>query len=388
MGQVSSGWWSDVRFSQVLLIAATAALFLAGCSEEQSRAKQPDRSTPPAVSVTTVSSRPFTSSVEFIGETKAFHKVEIRARVTGFLNDQAFVDGSSVEKGDLLFRIDPSEYDAALASANAGVKRAEAALLEKGQHLERTRTLAAKGTVSQAKLDDAVAAEGIFRADLVAAQTEVERAKLNLGYTEIHSPIAGRVGKSAKDVGNLIGPDSGVLATVITLDPIRVVFSISEQVYLNRQEARQRGDAKRFVPRIKLANGEIYDQEGVLRFVDNQVDPSTGTIRVFVDFPNPKTMLLPGLFVSVLLSSEEEEQRILVPQSAIQLNQSGSFVLVIDGESRVEVRSVTTGERAGAEIVVLDGLTDGETIIIEGIQKVRPGMEVVTAPAALSATVN
>jgi membrane fusion protein (multidrug efflux system) len=203
---------------------------------------------------------------------------------------------------------------------------------------------------------------------------------LNVGYTNIVSPISGRIGKSQIDVGNLIGADSGILATVVALDPIRVVFSVSEKTYLSVQASSKENGVAALVPTIRFANGDVYSHPGELLFVDNQVDTTTGTIRVFLKFPNPDGVLLPGLFVTVIISDEVAEERILVPLSSVQLNQSGSFVLIVDGESKVETRAIKTGDRNGADIVVTSGLDPGETIIVDGIQKVRPGMTVSTSP--------
>lgn len=215
-----------------------------------------------------------------------------------------------------------------------------------------------------------------------AAQADLDSANLNLGYTKIHAPIEGRIGASSVDVGNLIGPDSGVLATVIDLDPMRVAFSLDERAYLNVAAAVRAGSMPELVPRIRLANGEIFPQDGTIAFADNQVDPGTGTVRVFVDFPNPDKILLPGQFVDIILTTADPEEQILIPQVAVQLNQSGPFVLVVNPDDRVELRQIATGARDGANIVVESGLTVGERIIVEGIQKVRPGGEV--APVAAS----
>lgn len=358
---------------------AVTAVILAGCSDAPTG--DPSAAPPPAVSVVAVTEKDFSQSQEFVGKTEAFSQVDLRARVTGFLSDQAFVEGAEVAADELLFRIDPAEYQAAVAAATAGVERATALLTQAEQTLERSRELVEKGTIPQATLDDAIAAEGRARADVSAANADLEVANLNLGYTEIHAPIAGRIGPSAIDVGNLIGPDTGVIATVIELDPIRVGFSLAERMYLQVVPAIQAGDVPDILPRIRLADGTMFDQTGTIAFVDNQVDPNTGTVRVFVDFPNPNKLLLPGQFVNVVLTSAEPQQQILIPQVAVQLNQTGAFVLVVGADNRIELRQITTGAIAGTDIVVDAGLTVGELIIIDGIQKVRPGGEVTVVGA-------
>lgn len=357
-----------------------SALLASGCDDSPNQAANPGNGTAPVVSVITVDTRPFTASVEFVGRTEAYSQVDLRARVTGFLAERPFKEGSDVSAGDVLFRIDTAEFDAAVKAARAGLEKAQAAFTEAEQTLQRSRTLADRGTISEANLDEAVAAMGRTRADVAAAKAEVDRAQLNLDYTTIATPIDGRIGKSSVDPGNLIGPDSGILATVVTLDPIRVAFSVTERTFIKVQEERNSGSDRRAVPRIRLANGEMYEPEGTIQFADNRVDPSTGTVSVYVDFPNAEHLLLPGQFVTVILSSSEASEQILVPQAAVQLNQAGPFVLIVDSESKVEVRPITMGDRTGTEVVVLDGLSAGETIIVEGIQKVRPGIAVVTNP--------
>jgi len=364
---------------------AVAAGLLSGCGGSGTPTGLPSSDALPAVSVVAVTRQPFSASQEFVGKTEAYQAVDLRARVTGFLIEKAFDEGQEIEKDTLLYRIDPGEYQAAVAAATASVERAQAALTEADQKLERTRALTGKGTLSQAELDAAVAAQARAQADVSAAEAELETANLNFGYTEIRTPIEGRVGASAVDVGNLIGPDSGVLATVIDLDPIRVSFSLSEKIYLDIMAMVDAGKMPELVPRIRLANGEFFTETGKVTFVDNRVDPNTGTVRVFVDFPNPKRTLLPGLFVNVVLAKAEPEQRILIPQVAVQLNQSGPFVLVVDGNNRVEIRQIKTGAISGADIVVDEGLSEGEQVIVDGIQKVRPGGEVTVVPAGAAA---
>ncbi|MCP4380861.1 MAG: efflux RND transporter periplasmic adaptor subunit [Hyphomicrobiales bacterium] len=364
----------NYRFAGIVALGAIATL--AGCGGSAPPGFDPSAGPPPAVSVVPVTEKDFAQSQEFVGKTEAFSQVDLRARVTGFLSEQTFAEGTDVAADALLFKIDPSEYAAAKAAATAGVERAKAILTEAEQQLARTQELVDRGTVPEANLDEAVATEGRARADVSAANADLKIADLNLSYTEIHAPIAGRIGRSAVDVGNLIGPDTGILATVIELDPIRVGFSLAERIYLEVVPAIEAGKVPDLLPQLRLADGEMFDQVGAIAFADNQVDPNTGTVRVYLDFPNPKKLLLPGQFVNVVLTSAEPQKQILIPQVAVQLNQSGPFVLVVGGDNRVELRQIETGALAGPDIVVKSGLTVGEQIIIDGIQKVRPGGEV------------
>ncbi len=367
--------------SLVFLLSALALGTLTACDDQKSAGKGAQAGRPaPAVIVAPVVSRPVAASAEYVGQTQAFQSVDLRARVTGFLLERRFKEGNTVKNGDVLFVIDPSEHNAARDVAAARVERAKATLEEAENQLVRYTKLADTGTFSPAQRDKAKAAAGQARADIAASKADLERAQLDVGYTKVISPIDGRIGGSSVDVGNLIGPDSGILATVVALDPIRVNFAVSERAYLDYTQAIKDGKTTGFTPRIKLANDQIYPHEGKLDYVDNRVDPSTGTIRVRVEFPNPDSLILPGQFVSVTLVSSNPEDQMVVPQAAVQTNQTGPFVLVVNKDNKVELRPIQTGQRLGIEIAVTEGLAVGESIIVEGIQKVRPGATVKPVP--------
>ena len=357
------------------LLALAACLSLAACNNEPNATAR-GQGPPPSVTVAPVTAEPVANSMVFVGQTEAHQKVDLRARVTGVLIKQAFKEGAVVEKDALLYEIDPSEFNAARDSAAAKVERAKATIVEAERQLERYKILVERGTSSEASLDEAVAKEGQARADLAAAEADLKRSELDVGYTKIHAPIRGKIGKSTVDEGNLIGPDSDILATVVAMDPIRVVFSVSEQQYLAYRQAEQENRAEEFIPRIRLADNEIYAHKGIWDFLDNQVDPDTGTVQLRLQFPNPDGLILPGQFVNVILESAQPEDQIVVPQASVQSNQSGPFVLVVDAENRVELRTVQTAARIETKVVVSNGLTEGEMIIVDGIQKVRPGATV------------
>lgn len=359
-----------------------AAVLLVGCG--QSGTPQPTEEALPSVVVQPVAEREVSAAFEFVGRSEASQRVEVRARVSGTLTARPFREGSEVEAGALMFRIDPAEFEAGRDSARASVQRAEAAVIEAEANLARYEELVQRDAASVARFDEAKAKDATAKADLSAAKAALRKAELDLGYTEIMAPISGRSGRANADVGNLIGPDTGVLAAVVQLDPIHVIFSIGEREYLDYAEERQNGDAPRMTPRIRLANDELYEHPGEFDLIDNEVDPTTGTITVRVKFPNPARRLLPGQFVNVVLTNDSPDSRVVVPQAAIQENQTGPFVLVVDGEGRVVLRPIKTGQRIETDIVALEGLEAGETIIIDGIQKVRPGAKV--NPTMASAT--
>jgi len=371
-----------MRSSLGKVAVAVLAIHLVGLPSVTNGIAQAQSEQPlPAVIVAPVVSRPVAASAEFIGQTEAFRKVDIRARVTGTLLSREFSEGSDVSAGDVLYKIDEAEYVAQRDAAAAKVQRAEATIREAERKYKRYETLEARGSASTAALDEATAQAGEARADLTAAKAELERAEINLGYTRISSPIDGRIGRSAINVGNLVGPDSGVLATVVTLDPIRVIFTVSEREYLRYRQRIAAGAAEPVAPKIRLADGSEYSFTGKVDFVDNQVDPDTGTLRLRAVFDNPDRLILPGQFVNIFLVSENPQDRIVVPQAAVQQNQAGPFVLVVDGDGTVSARTIRTGARQDRDVVVTEGLTEGEQIIVEGIQKTRPGAKVKPVPA-------
>lgn len=356
----------------------TAPLLFSACSDD---AASPDaqKGPLPSVVVEPVTSKDVAGMVEFVGRTEASQRVDVRARVSGTLLKRPFAEGAEIKPDAILFEIDPSEFEATLAAANANLAKAKANLLEANNSLARYEVLVKREAASVAQYDAAKSKADQANAEVAAAEAEVQRAELDLSYATIRSPIEGRSGIANVDVGNIIGPDSGVLVTVLDLDPLDVIFSVGERQYMNYMEAVKDGKVDKFTPYIRLANDEIYDHPGKIDVVDNKVDPATGTINVRLKFPNADRILVPGQYVNVILESENPEKHIVIPQAAIQENQAGPFVLVVNGEGRVESRPVRTGQRVDDGIVVVEGLTDGETLIVEGIQKVRPGAEVQTA---------
>lgn len=347
---------------------------------------QPPQKAPPpaAVTVAPVTKSEINPVFEFIGQTEAVDTVEIRARVEGFLVKRAFEEGDDVDEGALLFSIEKAPYEAALAAADAEVAQAQATLARAQKDLERSRILFSRGNVSAKTRDEDLAAEREATAQVAAAQAQQRTAQLNLGYTDIYAPFAGRIGRAAYSVGNLVGPSSDVLARLVKLDPIYAVFNVSEQLYLDYQSKAAKSEAEtgepvpQPVPRLRLANGAEYAHAGRIEFVDNRVDPTTGTIAVRAVFPNPEKLLVPGLFVTVELKAREAKPALLIPQAAVQEDQAGRFVLVAKPDNTAEVRRIETGDRTGTAWQVTNGLGEGELVIYEGIQKVRPGAPITT----------
>lgn len=354
------------------------AAFLAAVATALSAAAQaPAGAPPPAVMVAQVETEDIAPAREFIGRVEAVQAVDLRARVQGFLEEVSFHEGQDVKAGDVLFRIEPDRYEAALAKAEAQLASARATLKNAELNLDRRQELSRRGNVSMAELDSAIADRDSAAAAVESAEAGVQAAQLDLGYTKIVSPIAGRIGHAAVTQGNLVGPDSGPLARVVQLDPIRVVFSVSERdfVAVSRQMAGATPAeiGKGFVPTLRLADGSAYSERGKVDFTDNVVDPATATIAVRALFSNPDGLLLPGQTVNVVVRPAEGRQMPVVPMSAVQENRQGRFVLVVGAQNRVEIRPIKTGAQVRQAWSVEEGLAPGDTIIVEGLQKVRPG---------------
>jgi membrane fusion protein, multidrug efflux system len=335
---------------------------------------------PPAVSVTPVVSRQVTETVDYIGRITAIEKVDIVARVPGFIQERNFTEGQEVKTGDLLFRIEQDIYKAAVDQARATLAKARATEVNAKLQLERGKELVRNQNIPQATLDQRAADEAGAQAGVMEAQAALEQAEINLGYTEVRSPIDGRIGLAIFTKGNLVQPSSGRLATIVSQDPVYVIFPVSQRNLLDYYRRRP-DDADKSAPvtvRIKLPNGTVYPHPGVANFLDVQVDPTTDTVAVRATVPNPEHLLIPGGVVSVSVERGAPKSALTVPQSAVLLDQTGRYVLVVDADKKVEQRRITTGAEQGRNIVVTEGLKEGEQVIVEGIQKVRPG-QVVTA---------
>lgn len=315
---------------------------------------------------------------EHVGRAVAVEDVDLRARVDGYIVERSFEEGADVAAGDALIVIDQAPYEAALDAAKARVTQAEAEVERWRREFRRRSELVSRGNISESSVDEAEANLKGAQGELQAAKAAVTQAELDLGYTVIRSPIEGRIGNADVSVGNLVGPASGVLSTVVQLDPIYVTFPVDERTFLDAQQKGRPFQAAsgQYTPRLRLSNGMDYEQDGFIDFVDNRVNRGTGSIIVRARFPNPDKRLLPGLFVAVLLSEDDPENALLIPSIAVQEDQVGYFVLVVNSEEQVETRRIETGRRVGIDWIVTSGLKGGERVIIDGLQKVRPGQTV------------
>jgi membrane fusion protein (multidrug efflux system) len=361
-------------------------VFLAACEQDQAATAQGEAPPPPAVTVAPAETRPVTEAQEFVGRVQAVDKVDLRARVTGFLDKRLFEEGQEVKQDDLLYVIEQAPYRAAVDERQADLASAKANRVDTAVQLKRGEELLKNNNIPAAEVDQRRAQDQMAAARVMQAEAALQAAQINLGYTDIQAPIDGKIGRTSRTIGNIVGPDSGVLATIVSQDPMYVTFPVSTTVILNAQQAAGGAlpDASRFVVRLRLPDGTQYPQPGRIDFLSNQVDQGTDTLAVRAVLPNPKRLLVDGQFVTVTVEGAEPAEALVVPQAAVQIDQAGSYVLVVGEGDKVEQRRVTTGANQGRDVVVSDGLREGETIIVDGVTKVRPGMVVDAqqAPAA------
>ncbi|MGH7037052.1 MAG: efflux RND transporter periplasmic adaptor subunit [Stellaceae bacterium] len=346
---------------------------------------------PPAVTVALVVVENVAPVYTFIGRVAAIHSVQIVPRVTAFIEDVPVRQGSEVKVGQVLFQLQKAQYQAALQSAQAQLMSAQAGLQQAQLAYQRAAKLSQQGFTAQANLDQAIATRDQDKAAVLTAQANLAQAQLNLGYCTITSPIAGRIGTVTLTKGNLVTPSTPALATINQLDPIRVVFSVTYRVMVAAQQktgATQGQLTSRLAVDLKLPDGSEYKPAGKIAFLNNQVNPQTGTVSFYADFPNPDRLLLPGAFVNVEVHRAKPQERPLVPAEALQTDQSGSYVLIVGSNDKVVARPVTLGPQIAQNFVVTKGLSGGERVIVAGVQKVKPGERVnpVPAPAAAAAT--
>jgi membrane fusion protein (multidrug efflux system) len=375
--------WYVGSASPALLIALIGPALLGACDQQTETSATAAPAPPPAVTVISVQPTEVTPGFGFNGRVVAVDEVQLRARVTGFLEKRLFQEGADVKAGDLLFVIEKAPYQAVVDQRQAELASAQANQVNTAVQLRRGEELVKNKNIPQAEVDQRRAANEMAAAQILEAQAALEQAQINLGYTEIHAPIAGRIGRADLSVGNLVGPDSGVLATIVSQDPIYVTFPVSQ-----RQLLAHRGEYGEPVVRVTLPDGALYDHTGKLNFLDVQVDPGTDTVTVRAELPNPDRVLVAGQFVGVRVERGEPERVLTVPQASLQLDQAGPYVLVVGGDSKVEARRVTLGAPDGAQVVVQSGLQTGDKVIVDGIQKVRPGMVVAATEAPPGAPVN
>lgn len=348
-----------------------------------------DRAAPPApplpeVVVAPAETRDVTIASEWVGTTLGFVTASIVPKVQGYLLEQNYRNGAFVRKGQLLFTIDPRQFQAALDQAKGQLGRAQADLGRTEIDVKRFTPLVKQGAVSQQELDDATQQNYANVAAVAQAKAAVEQAALNLAWTKVFAPIDGVVAINQAQIGDLVGTTT-VLTTMSTLDPIKVQFPISEQEYLRYADAIARrtegGSEPPTKVRMTLSTGDTYPHEGWIAAADRQVDPRTGTITIQAQFPNPDNILRPGQFAKVTTDTSVLKGAVVVPQRAVVETQGAYSVYTVGPDGRVISNTVTTGPRTGSDWVISSGLAPGAQVVVEGVEKVRAGVAVKAVPA-------
>ena len=336
---------------------------------------------PTAVAVGTVAAerKPIADALDFVGRVEAVNRVQIVARVKGFLEDVRFTEGDVVKEGAPLYRIEQGLFQAAVEQAQGALERSKAAKVLTALQLDRAETLLKSKSGTEVARDQARAADQQANGTILTDEANLKTAQINLGYTDITSPITGRIGRTNVTKGNTVGPDSGVLALIVSQDPMYVTFPVSQRELMEAEKRGQTTDVKDIKVSIRFSDGSSYDQIGKINFVNVTVDRSTDTVIVRATMPNPKGTLIDGQLVRVTLESGTPDEKIVVPQAALLADQQGVYVFVVE-DGKAAVKRVKPGAESGTNIVIDQGLAGGEQVIVEGLQNIRPGVAVRAAP--------
>jgi membrane fusion protein, multidrug efflux system len=375
---------TDLIIRRVRRAAVLLALLapVPGCKEKE----QAGPPKPPEVEVVTVEQKDVPIYRDWVGTLEGDVNATITAQVTGYLVSRNYTEGSVVTNGQVLFQIEKAPFQATLDNANAQLVQAQAQRDKYALNVDRYKKLVLTQAISQQELDDAVQNMKTAQGQVEAANAAVEQAKLNLGFTTICAPVGGLAGLAKAQVGNLIGPSTGLLTTVTKIEPIRVYFSLSQRLLTQMQE-RRLTEGKDLVRsgggaelELVLSTGSIYPHKGYVRFANNQVDVKTGTVTIVGEFPNPNMLLVPGMFVQVRALLDTEKNALLVPQRAVTDMQGRSLIAVVGADNKVSIRPVTAGERIGSLWIIAGNVKVGDRVVAEGIQKVREGAVVNPVP--------
>lgn len=356
-------------------------------------AAQPMPSGPPAVGVVRAERQQMTQIDEFIGRIQAIGRVALVARVSAFLEQQLFVEGSEVKKGDLLYRLEQAPFQAQVQASQAAVEQLQAQHHNAELTLKRAQELLARGTGAQANVDSALSSERALAAQIEGAKAQLRQAQINLSYTEIRAPIDGNISRTEITIGNYVSPASGTLATVVSQDPMYVLFSISLRTWLDLRNRYAKTGGASAVVKLRLPDGRIYGHEGKLDYISPTVSENTDTVTLRGVIPNPVfpgtkagmpgvRELADGEFVTVLLEGVQPIFVLAIPRAAVLSDQQGDYVYVVDAQNEAQQRRIQLGQSTPSTAVVASGLSEGELVISEGLQRVRPGELVSPGPAS------
>jgi len=364
-GNTLAGRWLSLPKREVLMRLAGCAFLLALGVALPAYGQQ---AAPAAVPVGTVvaEKKSITPSLEFVGRVEAINRVEVKARVTGYLDAVNFTEGDAVKEGAPLYQIEKGLFEAAVKQAQGALERAKSAKVLTEVQLQRAVELLAKNTGTEVARDQALAADQQAKGSILEAEANLQSAQINLGYTDITSPIAGKIGRTSVTKGNVVSPSSGTLTTIVSQDPMYVTFPVSQRDFLRAQQTGKGPDVKSLKVRLRYSDGTFYDQIGEMNFVDVTVDRATDTITARATIPNPKAGLTDGQLMTVVIEAGNSEQRIVIPQSALIADQGGIYVFVVE-DGKAATRRVKPGGTHGTGVVIDSGLNGGELIIVEGI---------------------
>jgi membrane fusion protein, multidrug efflux system len=372
-------------FLPLSVVALAASIGLSGCAPSIGKASVNSAPPAPAVTVAEVLHQPLRDWSEFTGRLEAIQSVEVRPRVSGYIDRVEFQEGARVKKDEILFRIDPrpfrAEADRQLAARNRALSQLQ---LAKANHV-RAQRLIGENAISREEFERLSSDENVAASDVAAATAALEAAKLNLEFTEVRSPIDGRVSRALITQGNLVGSDS-LLTTIVSDDPIYASFDADEQTFLHFSRTAERSGGDPVY--LGLADEQDYPHAGTLKFIDNQIDRKTGTIRARAVFANPNGIFAPGLFVRIRLVGHDTREAVLIDDRAVGTDLGKKFVMVLQPDSTVDYRSVTLGSEVNGMRIVKDGLQPGDVIVVNGLQRVRPGATVAATKVEMSSDRN